>query len=144
MQPFAENTVTAIGEMRKMDAPPVPHIVHEDTSPPALKTLEASRTELWPPRHDMVPIVVTAEAVDLLDPDAFVRIVSVASSEPVNGEDDGDTDVDWEITGPLSVDLTAERSGRGTGRVYTITVEARDASGNTTTGTLDVRVPLSR
>lgn len=53
----------------------------------------------------------------------------------------GDTPPDWVITGPLTVDLRAERSGKGSGRVYTITVECSDASGNTATKTVTVTVP---
>jgi hypothetical protein len=97
---------------------------------------------LWPPNHAMVPIGI--EAIDLLDPSPSVRIISVKSNEPINGDDDGNTGPDWEITAPGSVNLRAERSGVGTGRVYTITAEALDASGNTATGTVVVTVPLSR
>ena len=127
-----------------MEAPPAPRIVHKDTTPPAFKTLAASPAVLWPPKHDLVPITIAAEAIDLLDPSPSVQIVSVTSSEPADGDDDGNTALDWEVTGPLSVNLRAERSGSGTGRVYTISVEARDASGNTTIATVEVIVPLSR
>jgi hypothetical protein len=65
----------------------------------------------------------------------------VTSSEPANGTGDGNTSSDWEITGPLTVDLRAERAGTGSGRIYTITVECRDASGNVSTGTVQVTVP---
>jgi len=37
--------------------------------------------------------------------------------------------------------LRAERSGNSDGRVYTITYEATDASGNSTTATATVEVP---
>jgi hypothetical protein len=40
--------------------------------------------------------------------------------------------------------LRAERSGTGSGRIYTITYEAEDASGNITTGTTTVSVPKSQ
>jgi endo-1,4-beta-xylanase len=40
--------------------------------------------------------------------------------------------------------LRAERSGRGTGRVYTVTYEAKDATGNTSTGQARVTVPKSQ
>jgi hypothetical protein len=49
-----------------------------------------------------------------------------------------------EITGALTVNLRAERSGSGSGRVYTILVEAQDASGNTTRERVTVSVPLFR
>ena len=68
----------------------------------------------------------------------------VSSNEPVNGTGDGDTAPDWVITGNLTVDLRAERSGTGSGRVYTITVRCTDASGNSSTKTVTVTVPHDR
>jgi hypothetical protein len=41
----------------------------------------------------------------------------------------------------LTLTLRAECSNRGTGRVYTITVESRDAAGNASTRTVTVTVP---
>ena len=40
--------------------------------------------------------------------------------------------------------LRAERSGRGTGRVYTVTYRAQDACGNAATASATVEVPHSR
>jgi hypothetical protein len=40
--------------------------------------------------------------------------------------------------------LRAERSGGGSGRIYTVTVEATDEAGNTTTATTEVTVPHSK
>ena len=127
-----------------MPDPPRPAIVHRDTLAPAFKTLTASATTLWPPNHRMVTVSLDAVLVDLLDPAPTARIVGVSSNEPVDGADDGDTSPDWEITGPLSVNLRAERSGTGTGRIYTIEVEGRDAAGNTTLQTASVTVPVGR
>lgn len=56
--------------------------------------------------------------------------MSVASNEPVNGTGDGDTAPDWQITGDLTVNLRAERSGSGSGRVYSITTQCADVAGN--------------
>ena len=127
-----------------MSDPPRPRIVHRDTLAPAFKTLTASAATLWPPNHRMVTVALDAVLVDLLDPAPTARIVGVSSNEPVDGADDGDTSPDWEITGPLSVNLRAERSGTGTGRIYTIQVEGRDAAGNTTLQTVSVSVPVGR
>jgi rhamnogalacturonan endolyase len=118
-----------------MAPPTTPNIVHADTQPPAFKLLQASPSVLWPPNHQLVPITINAKVVDLIDQAPTARIVSVSSNEPSSGLPQ------WVITGPLSVNLRAERDGRGSGRVYTITIEARDASGNTTTGTVTVTVP---
>lgn len=51
------------------------------------------------------------------------------------------TAIDWKITGDLSLELRGERTGSGTGRVYTITVACTDSSGNTSNSTVTVRVP---
>jgi hypothetical protein len=125
-----------------MSEPPKPRIVHADTSPPAFKLLQASKTTLWPPNHQMVHVTVKAELVDLLDRWPRARIVSVTSNEPVDGQDDGHTAPDWKITGPLTVLLRAERSGSGSGRVYTINVEAKDDAGNVALKAVTVNVPL--
>lgn len=88
----------------------------------------------------MVSVNVTATASD----NCAVKkcnIVSVTSNEPVNGLGDGDTAPDWSISGNVTVDLKAERSGPGSSRVYTITVECADSVGNSSTGTVGVTVP---
>ena len=78
---------------------------------------------------------------DAADPSPVTRIVSVASNEPVNGPGDGSTAPDWVLTGALTLDLRAERSAQGSGRVYTITVESRDRFGNASLRTAAVEVP---
>jgi hypothetical protein len=45
------------------------------------------------------------------------------------------------VTGALTLNLRAERSGTGSGRVYTIIVECVDDSGNASTA--EVRVTVS-
>jgi hypothetical protein len=72
------------------------------------------------------------------------KIVSVTSNEADNGLGDGDTAIDFVITGDLSLSLRAERSGKGDGRVYTITVEAVDAAGNASELTTTVSVPKGK
>jgi hypothetical protein len=85
--------------------------------------------------------------IDLVEGGRKVAEVAVAvefevsSNEPVNEKRDGNTAPDWGITGDLSVSLRAERTGRGSGRIYTITVDCTDASGNTATETVVVIVP---
>jgi hypothetical protein len=89
----------------------------------------------------MVLVGISVAASDLCDAAPQSRIVSVTRNEPVNGLGDGDLAPDWTIMGPLSLNLRAERSGTGAGRVYTITVESADASGNKSTKTVTVSVP---
>ena len=115
-----------------------------DTTPPVIESLKASLTSLWPADHRMVAITVDATVTDNDKIEAEIRILTVTSNEPDNGVGDGDTVGDTQITGPMSLDLRAERAGMGAGRVYTITVEARDAAGNATARTVTVEVPKSQ
>lgn len=111
-----------------------------DTTAPTIRSLSASETVLWPANHKMRSIRLTADVTDAVGV-VSTRILSVASNEPVNGTGDGNTSPDWQITGDLSVDLRAERSGNGVGRVYTVTVEARDAADNSSTKDIIISVP---
>jgi hypothetical protein len=112
-----------------------------DTTPPSIGTVAATPSVLWPPEHMMMPITVAVSVSDLCDAAPACRIVSVQSNEPVEGLGDGDTGLDWEISGDLTVNLRAERSGTGSTRVYTITVRCTDASGNSSTRAVTVTVP---
>jgi soluble cytochrome b562 len=114
--------------------------VYDDT-PPRITSLAADPNSLWPANHKMVPVSITLSAFDNCSTAVTSKIVSVTSNEPVDGLGDGDTAPDWLITGLLTLNLRAERSGTGTGRIYTITIECRDAAGNKATGIVTVRVP---
>jgi hypothetical protein len=113
-----------------------------DTTAPAITSVSARPKSLWPLNHKMVPVTVAVTATDICDPAAADRckIISVSSNEPVNGPGDGNTSPDWQITGNLTVNLRAERSGPGDGRVYTLTIECTDASGNRSRTTATVTV----
>ncbi len=113
----------------------------EDQEPPIITSVSANPNKLWPPNHKMVPVVLAVDASDNCD--SVCQIISAESNEPVNGLGDGNTNTapDWVITGDLTVKLRAERSGTGSGRIYTITVECTDQSGNSSTDTAKVTVP---
>jgi len=116
-------------------------VIVKDVTPPNIQSVTATPNSLWPPNHKMVPVTVAVSTLDNCSGAPVCRISSVSSNEPVNGTGDGDTAPDWEITGNLTVNLRAERSGSGNGRVYTITVACTDASGNSSTKTTTVTVP---
>ncbi|OGG44218.1 MAG: hypothetical protein A3F84_09465 [Candidatus Handelsmanbacteria bacterium RIFCSPLOWO2_12_FULL_64_10] len=109
----------------------------QDTTPPTI-SLTVSPTSLWPPNHKMVKVATGISATDACDPSPVLSI-DITSNEPVNGLGDGDTAPDWEVVNN-EVSVRAERSGKGTGRIYTITVTATDVSGNTATSTGTVTV----
>ncbi|MBA3854732.1 MAG: hypothetical protein C0503_09960 [Gemmatimonas sp.] len=114
-----------------------------DTTAPTFTSVSTNAPTLWPPDHKLVSVTVSASATDVAGAVSY-RIVSVTSNEPDNGLGDGDAANDIKITGAMTVDLRAERSGKGNGRIYTITVEAKDAAGNTSTKTVTVGVPKSQ
>ena len=120
------------------------HVTIRDTTPPTL-SVSLSPNVLWPPNHKLVPITATLQVSDTCDPNPRVVLVSVTSNEPDNGLGDGDTpnDIQGAIVGTddRSFLLRAERSGTGTGRIYTVRYRARDASGNVTFATADAKVP---
>jgi hypothetical protein len=88
----------------------------------------------------MVPVAVAVATSDNCSA-VTSRIVGVTSNEPVNALGDGNTDPDWVVTGTLTLLLRSERSGTGTGRVYTVTVESSDVAGNKSTASATVLVP---
>lgn len=106
-----------------------------DTTPPNL-TATVSPTTLWPPNHKLAQINASITVSDICDPSPTVRLISITSNENDNGVGDGNTSEDIQEA-TLGTDdrtflLRSERSGPGNGRVYTVTYEASDASGNTT------------
>jgi hypothetical protein len=104
-----------------------------DTTPPVIHSATANPSTLWPPNHQMRPAVVSVDVTDVCDATPTCSIVAVASNEPLNGVGDGNTEPDWELTGALTLNLRAERSGTGSGRTYRITVRCIDDSGNAST-----------
>jgi hypothetical protein len=110
-----------------------------DVTAPVIRDVSASPDSL--PRNDgqMVPVTLQVTATDNCDPVPSCQIVSVTSSEPETGPGDN-TSPDWQITGPLTVELRAENSAQSSRRVYTLTVRCTDTSGNSATKT--VKVPV--
>lgn len=116
-------------------------IVVEDTIPPVVVSASAHPATLWPPNHRMVDVTVSAQVRDACGPTTW-KIINVTSNESVNGHGSGHTTPDWVITGDHTLKLRAERAGNGRGRIYTITLQAKDAAGNVSPRkTVTVTVP---
>lgn len=113
-----------------------------DTNPPVIVSASASPCTLWPPNHKMVKVTISAKVTDDCSATKW-KIIGVTSNEPVNGKGDGNTWPDWKILNNHHVDLRAERSGIGNGRIYTITIQATDAAGNVS-ATKDVTVTVPK
>jgi probable HAF family extracellular repeat protein len=105
-----------------------------DTTAPVINSLTASPSVITAKNHTKVPVTVTVSATDNCDPAPVSKIISITANETVAAGD-------IQITGNLTASLAATRNGTGTGRIYTITVQCTDASGNASTKTVTVTVP---
>jgi hypothetical protein len=117
--------------------------VSPDQEPPRLSVSVTPNT-LWPPNHQWIEIKVNTQVSDNIDPNPTVSLTSITSNEGQNVKGDGHTTTDIEIKPDGRIFLRAERSGTGQGRVYTLTYTARDAAGNTSQATAQVRVPRNQ
>lgn len=123
-------------------------ITVQDTTPPEI-VIRSEPIVFWPPDHKYRTITVSDFVESVEDVcDAFVSIedvviISVSSDEPeeIKGNGDGNTLEDIVIQDSLTVDLRAEREGKGNGRVYTINFEVTDKSFNKAIGSFQVWVP---
>jgi uncharacterized repeat protein (TIGR03803 family) len=104
-------------------------------TPPVIHSITATPGILTPPDNQLVPVTITVNTTDAADPHPVSVIIAVSSNEAA------DHDVDWKITGPLTLNLRAERDQQGDGIIYTITILTSDIFGLTTTGTTQVIVP---
>jgi PKD repeat protein len=130
-------TVTDAGGLSSMAAT---HVTVQDTKPPML-SVSLSPNVLWPPNNKLVQITAQIQASDVCDANPTVQLVSITS----NGSDSGD--IQAVGGGPIAFGtdvrsflLRAARSAQGHDRIYTVTYQAKDASGNTTVASAQVRV----
>jgi hypothetical protein len=101
--------------------------------PLANTSVAASPNSLWPPNGKMVPLSVAVSVADNCN--ASCHIVQVTGN-------DGASAADWQLTGPLTVNLRAERSGTAkNGRTYKVTLQCSDDAAMTSTKTVNVTVP---
>lgn len=108
--------------------------------PPSLD-VTLSTTELFPVNHKYVDVNATINASS---DTTLVELLSVISNEPDDSTGDGKTINDIVIIDNDSIQLRAERTGNGSDRVYTITYQATNSCGATTTATALVTVPHNK
>lgn len=104
---------------------------------PSCASAQPSVAQLWPPNHKMKSLQVNGVTDADGDP-VTILAKSIRQDEPVEGTGDGNRSPDATLT-PLQ--LRAERSGGGNGRVYHVQFEATDDEGARCTGTVRVCVP---
>jgi hypothetical protein len=110
-------------------------VMAADVEPPWVSASVATG-ELWPPNQKMVNVGLSAIATD--DSGNVFVITGVYSDE------DHGNSIDASDPGPGTLQLRAEREGKGDGRVYLILIRAFDDSFNTSHDCVSVVVPKSR
>jgi hypothetical protein len=143
-----DDGIYAIGGMVASDFPSWPDTTNTverlavavpDTTPPVISEVRADPSVLWRPNHKLLPVHVGVVASDDSGqpPSCAISRVTV--------QDEGRVDPsDWQIVGPFSVLLRAERAGGGSGRTYFVIVRCEDAVGNGAESLAQVVVPHSR
>ena len=115
-------------------------------NPPTCNLAYPSTNSLWPPTHKMVGVTIEGITDPGTNDKAVIIITGITQDEPVNGIDDGNTAPDAIILDgdPMdSVQLRAERSELGNGRVYVVEFLAREGI-ESCTGTIEVSVPYGQ
>ena len=94
---------------------------------PVISGVSASTYSLSPADHEMKNVTINYSAKGNCFP--ITTWLTVTSNEPVSGTDNGDLSPDWIVIDDHHLQLRSERSASGTGRIYTITVNAKNAFG---------------
>jgi len=115
--------------------------VQGDSEPPKISFISVTPSQLWPANHKMIPITLSVTATDNTDPHPTCSIVDVSILDE-SGTASVDDDV--EIMDDLHLNLRAEKPRGDASRIYTITVQCTDASGNSSTKEVRVTVPHNR
>jgi hypothetical protein len=102
-------------------------------APPVIQSVTATPSTLNPPNGKLVPVTVSVDASDNCDPAPVSKIISITSNYPTSPGA-------MQITGPLTALLAANKGPSGNALVYTLTVQCTDASGNSSTATVNVTV----
>jgi hypothetical protein len=107
--------------------------------PPSCASVIATPDVLWTPNHMFALVTLTGGS----DPDGdpvTITITGVLQNEPV-GKDGADSKPGEHSN---EVFLRAERTGKGTGRIYTILFTVSDGRGGTCDGSVMVSVSQTR
>jgi hypothetical protein len=112
--------------------------VNIDRTAPVLSGLLSEGCALWPPNHERIAVLRASDALSGL---ASLE-VSATSNETLDPSDVAVVETD---DGGRVVELRAERSGdSSSGRVYSLTVTAKDNADNAVTETVTCTVPHDR
>ena len=107
---------------------------------PVCTAVKANPAALWPPNHTLRSITLSGATDPDGNPVTFT-VTGVTQDEPTNGLGDGDVAPDAVIGSGPNLQVRAERSGLGDGRVYRIAFTVSDGRGGSCTGVAKVGVP---
>lgn len=116
-----------------------------DTNPPRLSP-SATPAILWPPNHQMVPVTIETGAMDGSGGPVTLSATVTSSEDPLK-DGSGQTIPDFtnpvieQEHGRITLQLRAERTGKGKGRAYTIVVRAVDLANNESSASVVVFAP---
>lgn len=108
-----------------------------DKAAPTL-SIALDKTTLWPANNKLVTVTANVYALDDMSQIDTIVLTSITSSESGQSDDIQDA---YFGTFDTSFKLRAERTGKGSGRLYTITYMATDIAGNKAIATATVMVP---
>jgi len=145
--PLGNNSITFTGTDDSSNAGVCSALISVvDTTLPTISVSVTPPSE-FPPNHKMFDVTATVVVNDSCDPNPVITLTSITSNEPANGTGDGNTEPDVQGaalgTADFAFQLRAERSGGGSGRIYTVTYSVTDGSGNATSASAQVVVPKS-
>ena len=136
--PLGEQTIELIVNDGFEDSEPDEVVITVvDDTPPEF-SLFVEPNILWPPNHRMVRSEVNWEVSDNCDEEVEVSLADISMSA------EGDINDYVEVGDDGSIYLRARKSKGGSGRIYTLTYEAVDDSGNAAEASTTVTVPHSR
>ena len=120
-----------LGASRGVPNPPASFTPY--SFPLANSSTAPSQSTLWPPNGKLVPVSVAVNSPDTCN--VSCNITQITGT-------DGATAADSQITGALTANLRADRTGKDkNGRVYTLQLTCSDAANNSATKTVAVTVP---
>lgn len=124
--------------------------VQIDITAPVVTSFMLSPNVLWPPNHRMVEVTPAVTTSDNCGGQVnwMVKSVTMNEGDQVNTYDplydqhveNGNTVGDMQVIGG-KLYLRAERAGQSAGRIYTVTLSAKDRAGNATLAKALVSVP---
>jgi hypothetical protein len=119
----------------------VPITIKLDKTLPVISGMPAPECSLWPANHKLVQVasITAIDALSGLVPGSLQ--VSVTSNEPSSDPNDPEFVITPDGSGGFTVQLQADRSGSGNGRIYTLNTTTMDMAGNSAAATATCTVP---